>query len=488
MAIVKSNKLIETSYQLGSREQFFILFLISKIDSVHDRNLVEFTIHYQEIARILNFDGRKRVANYSDVFKLMDNLNSKSIHFEDDEKEGAYTWITGLERVKKTNMFTFSINKKLKPYLLELRKHFTRYNIVNVVHLNSHAIRMYEILKRYQYQDRKITKVVLEVESQLKKWLGLESKYSQYYEFKRWILLDSQKQLKKFTDIAFEFEPATKVGKKIIALEFTIFENEPTGIPESLGQLNEISLVRKSTFPIRHNIGNNAPGELSFSHQEKVLELSWSQKKAYDFLVEKEVNKAFIVDKVLNHVQIKYEPLQGFEDMYIRIVWTFFIKKTTSKNLAPAFVTWWKKGRLTEAELHAKHIEEVTKLRTRLSEDERSLRIVAKNMSFTNFESYQKELDNSTTKVDITVFEGVSDKLDMSQTTETITTTKSKSFDFIVFKKNYPQVYKELYQKVLAEYKKLAGQAFDKNKFEKSIMDNTKQKCKEWLDKHPDSI
>jgi hypothetical protein len=56
MAIVKSNKLIETSYTLGSREQFFVLFLISQI-SQKDTEFREYRINYKEISQLMNFDA-----------------------------------------------------------------------------------------------------------------------------------------------------------------------------------------------------------------------------------------------------------------------------------------------------------------------------------------------------------------------------------------------------------------------------------------------
>ena len=479
MAIVKSNKLIETSYQLGSREQFFILFLISKIDSIGDTTLSEFKIHYQEIARILNFDGRKRVANSSDVFKLMDNLNSKSIRFEDDTIEGKEVWITGMQRDKKTNVYTFRINENLKPYLLQLKQHFTKYNIQNVVHLNSHAIRMYEILKRYEYEKNGVT---LDVETQLKRWLGIENKYKQYYEFKRWVLLDSQKQLKKYTDIAFEFEPAKKSGKRVIALKFTIFENTPTGFPKSLETLNSVPIENGRKSKTFLKIGDNIVGEKALPHHEKVAHLTWPQKQAYDFLAEREVNKAFIIEKILNHVKVKYQPLQGFEDMYIRVVWTFFKNKTTSKNLAPVFVTWWKKGRLTEENLHAKNVEDVINLKSRLSEGERHNRIIAKTMTFEAYHQYLSEQESSSAGINNDFLENISKKVGSPfSNSETNANSQRRSFDFEAFKKEHPEVYREFYESVLDAYKNHAGQTFDINKFQKSIIDHTEKKCEQWL-------
>ena len=122
MAVVKANTLIETSYNLGSREQFFVLLLISKLDSIHDTEFPEFEIAYQDIARMLNFDGKRRIANRSDVFKIMDNLNSKSIRFEDELVEEQVAWITQMKRNKKTDTFTFTFPDALKPYLMQLKE------------------------------------------------------------------------------------------------------------------------------------------------------------------------------------------------------------------------------------------------------------------------------------------------------------------------------------------------------------------------------
>ncbi len=62
MAIIKHNKLIETSYKLNSREQFFVLYLISQISQNHSE-FKEYRMHYSEIERIINFDGKRRLAN-----------------------------------------------------------------------------------------------------------------------------------------------------------------------------------------------------------------------------------------------------------------------------------------------------------------------------------------------------------------------------------------------------------------------------------------
>ena len=167
-------------------------------------------------------------------------------------------------------------------------------------------------------------------------------------------------------------------------------------------------------------------------------------------------------------------------------MWKFFTRKTTSKNLAASFVTWWKKGRLTEAGLHARHVEGVIKLRTQLSERNRSLRILAKNMTYSEFEHHKVELEKTMLPRDVgvNIFDDLTRKLNLTQSfSGTISTKEGKSFDFEDFKKSHPKIYQDLYQKVVADYEKLAGKDFDRNKFRKPIVDNVRQKCEELLKK-----
>lgn len=483
MAIVKSNNLIETSYRLGSREQFFILFLISQLDSTRDVEFQEYRIHYQEIAKLLNFDGKRRIANREDVFKIMDNLNNESIRFENEEVDMKIAWISSMRRIKSTDEFVFTFPKELKTYLLHLKEHFTQYNIRYIVNLSSHAMRMYEILKRYQFKGR----VVLKIHEQLKFYLGIQDKYPEYYEFKRWVLLDAQKQLKKYTDIAFTFKPYKKIGRKIVSLEFQIFENTPKQIPKSLDRLNQITLgnVEKKTFDkkvkgeefIEVGTKKNSP-----SHQQKLNLLTWSQLETYEFLNEKGVNKSFILTEILNHPKVSYEPLKGFEDVYIKIVWAFFKKKTTAKKLAGAFVTWWKKGRLTEDNLHAKNCELVIDHKKRMTEEKLNNRLMAKNMTkkeFIDFKKQQKSNGHHSSQG-----ESLNDESRKFEFANIASKVKSQEFDLAFFQKEYPEAYEEIYKNTLTEFKEQMDRvevAFDMNKYKKAIENNVLAKCKEWM-------
>ena len=154
--IVKSNELIKTSYQLGLREQLFVLYLISQIDSMHQGELDAISMTLKQIKEVLNQDGVRRVGSRQEIFDIMNNLNQVPIVFEDDRIKIVSTWISSVSLDKQTDTFSFYFDKNLKPYLLHLNKLFTEYAFKHIKKFkSSHAIRMYEICKMYQFRQKK---------------------------------------------------------------------------------------------------------------------------------------------------------------------------------------------------------------------------------------------------------------------------------------------------------------------------------------------
>ncbi len=502
MAIVKSNKLIETSYKLGSREQFFVLFLLSKI-SQHDTEFRQYKVHHKDIARIMNFDGRRRVANKEDIFKMMNNLNTQPIRFSEGDEDVQAVWITSLRYNRKSGEYTFTFSLELKPFLLQLKEHFTLFNISNVVYLSGHSTRMYEVLKRHQYKREPVVLSIID----LKFWLRIENKYPEYYEFKRWVLEPAKQELEQYTDIRFTYGEAEKEGKKILSLEFTIYDNEPKEQPTSLNLLSNIDerlglseptptkslqtdpSVKKDTSPV------------GSAKKAKLESLTRVQRKAFDFLTEKGINSTFVLDTIFTHQKVNYEPLKGFEDLFFQAMWSFFDAKSQSKQKAGAFVNWFKSGKLTEDGLHARFLESVLERRKTMKDSELEERFsMAQNLKTTN--NVKPKVVNTTIPSQIpelfTHTEGVKIvtpdnalKKDFSLMNETMNrilkkqAAPSPTFDFEDFKKDHSEQYQAALDKAKEDYKKfyaeMGNQTLDLDKYSESIEHRAKEYCRDWL-------
>ena len=494
MAIAKSNKLIETSYTLGSREQFFVLFLISLI-SQKDTAFREYRISHRDIAQLMNFDGRRRVANKEDVFKMMNNLNTQPIRFTEGEEDVQVVWITSLRYNKRTGEYTFTFGKELEPFLLQLKEHFTLYNIGSVVHLSGHSTRIYEVLKRHQFKKEPVTLTIAD----LKFWLKIEKKYPEYYEFKRWVLEPSREELEKYTDIRFIYREAEKEGKRIISLEFTIFDNEPTEQPTSLNILTNLSARLALSAPLEtKTIYKDIKTSLSNNRKQQLDALTFEQYKSFTFLSERSINAGFILDTILAHPKVKYEPLRGFEDIYFQLMWHFFDSKTKSKEKAGAFVNWFKNGRLTEDALHARFTEGVLEKRRLMQSSEIDRRLMSKNISHIAFDALSEEGKSETAtsknveprdmrdmKIHIPNNMATSFKESLDRVVQGKPMYK-KGFDIAGFKADYPTEYAQFFEKAGNDYLQFYSEsglsnAFDVEKHRDSIEHRAKSYCEEWL-------
>jgi len=214
--VIKHNDLIKTSYQLNKREQLFILYLISRLDSINESELKVFDLSLNQIKRILNYDGVRRIAENSQVFDLMIKLNETPIHWEDSEEEGLITWISEIVRNKKTGKYAFYISERLKKYLLQLKGNFTGYKYENIRHFGSrHSIRIYEILKSNEFKKR------FDIMSKFRFWLALDNKYPKYYHMNQYVLQPAHKEINEHTDITFTYQPI-KEGRNITKIHFEV--------------------------------------------------------------------------------------------------------------------------------------------------------------------------------------------------------------------------------------------------------------------------
>lgn len=222
LSVVKSNRIIEAKYRLNVREQKFILYMVSLIRP-DDEDFKFYRVKINEFEKILNLEGKKWGSIYQVVKDIVLNLNDKPLIIAKDggRKQQIINWIASAEFEIGTGIIEFEFSEKLKPYLLQLKSHFTKYNLDNILQLKSgFSIRMYELLKSHQYQG----KVEYNLE-ELKTLLGVDDKYDEYTDFKKRVLKTAQTELRSKSDIYFLFKEK-RLNRKIDSIFFTIFENK----------------------------------------------------------------------------------------------------------------------------------------------------------------------------------------------------------------------------------------------------------------------
>lgn len=206
--------LVNAKYKLNTSEIKFILSVLSQIDS-DDLEFKEYEIKVSDLETRL-----QSKQNETHLKQFAKKILSKPLEVPTNDGWIVFNWFEHIEYVRGHSKFKVSISKKLKPYLLELKERFVKYNLGFILPLTSnYSIRIYQLLKEYEKLTRR-TFTVLE----LQELLQVPKSLIRYDNFKRKVLQVAEKELIENCDIFFEFEEI-KEGRKINEILFRIKPN-----------------------------------------------------------------------------------------------------------------------------------------------------------------------------------------------------------------------------------------------------------------------
>lgn len=216
--IVKQhNDLISGRYSLTAEQTKFYLSIVAQIEK-DDDDFLEYEV---SIADFVEFTKKTNKDVYARARKITLALRETSLEIPLANGEFVQTGLfNDAHYFPKEGKVLVSISKHLKPYLLELKKNFTTYDLRNVLPLRSkYSILLFQRLKQFRRLGEKSFFI-----DELFEWLKVPDTYS-YGNFKQRILLPVQKELKEHTEIYFTFDEI-KTGRAVTTLKFHIYTQE----------------------------------------------------------------------------------------------------------------------------------------------------------------------------------------------------------------------------------------------------------------------
>ena len=242
--IVKNNDLVESRYKLSLQEQKLILVLTSKIKK-EDTELKKYQFYVSELA---DFLGLKKDGYYTELKKITEKLITRSLKIKEPDGLLQISFLSSAKYFKNKGKVELSFDEKLKPYLLQIKNNFTKYQLKNIVQLNSvYAIRIYELCKQYENTDQKERIIELE---ELKAILGIEKgKHKLYGHFKKYVLEIAKREINAKTDIEMDFE-GIKTVRKITDVKFTIKRKEKENLQDfqRIENFEEVEKIKKINY------------------------------------------------------------------------------------------------------------------------------------------------------------------------------------------------------------------------------------------------
>lgn len=271
--VCKSNALIEASYKLSAQEQWIILFLTSMIKN-NDEDFKEYSLSVKEFSRLARISHK---GEYSEVKDITRKLIGRVFTINEPHGPLQVSWLSSARYQSGEGTVTLRFDPGLKPYLLQLKNRFTKYNLHLVMQMkSSFSIRIYELLKQYEKIGHRDFTLL-----ELRERLGIESsEYPLYGNFKARILAVAQKEVKAKTDISFEFEEI-KIGRSVGKIRF--FIKSKTLEEAELAQAEVISTVSPQD-PSLENLISLLPPDYREQESLRKLLKTWLEKKNFDYI------------------------------------------------------------------------------------------------------------------------------------------------------------------------------------------------------------
>ena len=263
--VVKSNQVIEASYQLSAVEQRIVLAAISRIPK--NQLITDDELYPVSVDELKQLGVHEKTA-YRDLKEGINRLYERSINLSIDDKSIKMRWVQEIQFLDSQSVIGIRFSKPILPFISNLSREFTKYALSDIAGINSgYGIRIYELLVQY----RQIGKREISVES-LRTMLELGKKYPLFADFKKRVIDTAIDQINEYSPLKVTYEQK-KTGRKVTHIIFS-FKEKSKSITHTSKDFYQLSDAQINLF------GN----QLSRLHELSHLA---SEGESYDILAAK---------------------------------------------------------------------------------------------------------------------------------------------------------------------------------------------------------
>ncbi|WP_171250975.1 replication initiation protein RepM [Acinetobacter baumannii] len=214
--VVKSNQVIEASYQLSAVEQRIVLAAISRIPK--NQPITDDELYPVSVDELKQLGVHEKTA-YRDLKEGINRLYERSINLSIDDKSIKMRWVQEIQFLDSQSVIGIRFSNPILPFISNLSREFTKYALSDIAGINSgYGIRIYELLVQY----RQIGKREISVES-LRTMLELGKKYPLFADFKKRVIDTAIDQINEYSPLKVTYEQK-KTGRKVTHIIFSFKE------------------------------------------------------------------------------------------------------------------------------------------------------------------------------------------------------------------------------------------------------------------------
>ena len=220
---VAANDIIRGKQSMTLQTARLIRLLITQVVK-EDKDLKTYSCKITDLAKFLNVPRNNL---YRDIYQIcVAALDSKVYIGTGNPRHPwkMFPWISMAE-YDGNGTLTLRLSEQIKPYVLELDKWFTQYQLKNILEFNSYyAIRLYEIIK---CEDGATGGMQSELEFEIEKlrqYLGCETKYAAFKDFKKNTIEVAVREINEKSDL-YIIPTYKKWGRAVTSVVFEIHIN-----------------------------------------------------------------------------------------------------------------------------------------------------------------------------------------------------------------------------------------------------------------------
>jgi plasmid replication initiation protein len=222
----KSNDLITARHRLSVAEQRVVLLLATTVSS-SDEEFKDYELKVSDFAQIFGLDACKAI--YTEVEHACETLVTKKIELSTSDRKIFAAWLSYAEYIAGSGVVKIRFDKVLKPYLLQLRGHFTQYPLSHVANFKSqYSLKLYDLLKMNSFKAKDDQIIFLFDYQELRKVLAIEkNEYKLFGHFKSRVIMPAVEEITKYTDLKINKVDYGKTGRKITNISFNVNIKSP---------------------------------------------------------------------------------------------------------------------------------------------------------------------------------------------------------------------------------------------------------------------
>jgi plasmid replication initiation protein len=214
--VVKSNDLVEARYRLSLQESHLVLWLLTQIRHEDE----DFKTHQLKVEDFANMAGLRIDAQYDELKKTTLRLMQRVMQIYDPEKNETIqvSWLSLAKYHHKTGYVSLRFDPALKPYLIQLKSHFTKIDIADTMKFKSiYAVRIFELLSQYSSIGKREFTI-----DDLRSYCGIKkAEYDLYAGLKRYVFNRAKTEINAKTDYEVDYKEI-KESRKVVSTEWTI--------------------------------------------------------------------------------------------------------------------------------------------------------------------------------------------------------------------------------------------------------------------------